>query len=506
MRPELTPAALRALAAAVRWADRLTAPVGPRHVLLGLLEEEGGRVPDLFDATHPALSGAVRQALAGQPEPLGGPAPDPLPALNDLPTPLWPLAHEARRLAHDDFGEPNAGTDHLLLAVAEAAPELGAELAAAGADLAPVVAKIRERMPPPLELEEPLALAEVPDRADLARILDANANRAREALRVLEEYARFSLDDATLTGDLKKLRHDLTAALTVHGPGFLLEARATEADVGTDLTTPAEEQRDSLLAVVRANAKRLQEALRSLEEYGKVHSPALGRAFEAIRYRSYVLERALLLGGGFRDRLADARLYLLLSGAGCAASLEWTIQEAVAGGVQVVQLREKGLADRELLIRARNVRRWTRQAGALFVMNDRPDLARLAEADGVHVGQEELGVRDVRRIAGPETLVGVSTHDLAQVRQAVLDGASYLGVGPVFSSGTKGFAAYPGLAFVRQAAAATSLPAFAIGGITPANVAQVVAAGLRRVAVSQAICQADEPQAVAAALRRALEA
>lgn len=142
---------------------------------------------------------------------------------------------------------------------------------------------------------------------------------------------------------------------------------------------------------------------------------------------------------------------------------------------------------------------------ALFIVNDRPDIARLVGADGVHLGQDDLPVADARRIVGPDTLIGVSTHSVAQVRKAVLDGADYLGVGPTFPSRTKAFDAFPGLAFVREAAAETSLPAFALGGIGPDNVQDVVAAGLRRVAVSSTIAAADDPEAVARVLRAALD-
>src|SRR5205823_3474493 len=181
----------------------------------------------------------------------------------------------------------------------------------------------------------------------------------------------------------------------------------------------------------------------------------------------------------------DARLYVLVTAARCALGLGRTIREAAEGGAQVIQLREKNLSDRALLARAREVRHLTRAAGVLFIMNDRPDIARLAEADGVHVGQDELSVRDVRRIVGPEALVGVSAHNLEQLQQAILDGASYVGVGPTFPSGTKEFAAFAGLDFVHQAAAETSLPAFVIGGITLQTIGQAVAAGARRVAVGQ---------------------
>src|SRR5207248_7875615 len=135
----------------------------------------------------------------------------------------------------------------------------------------------------------------------------------------------------------------------------------------------------------------------------------------------------------------------------CASALDWTIGEAAAGGAQVVQLREKGLPDRELLALAGQARRWAHKAGLLFIVNDRPDVARLVEADGVHLGQDDLPVREARRILGPDALVGVSTHGVDQLRQAVLDGASYVGVGPTFPSGTKDFAELAGVEFVSRA-------------------------------------------------------
>src|SRR5207244_352084 len=145
-----------------------------------------------------------------------------------------------------------------------------------------------------------------------------------------------------------------------------------------------------------------------------------------------------------------------------------------------------------------------RDFAVLLIVNDRPDIAALSEADGVHLGQDDLPLREARRIVGATAFVGVSTHDLAQVQGAVLDGASYVGVGPTFPSRTKDFADLAGLDFVRRASAETSLPAFALGGITLDNVAQVCAAGARRIAVSHAVCAAEDPRAAAKALKRAL--
>jgi thiamine-phosphate pyrophosphorylase len=411
----------------------------------------------------------------------------------------------ARELAYELSGEHTIASEHLLLAVLRADAPLRRTLEGLGLAFVRLEEAVLATQAPPLRMDEPLQLHETTEQIDTARILDAAANRAREALRVVEDYCRFVLDDAFLSGELKRLRHELAAALGELPSGLLLQARDTLGDVGTALATEAEYDRASLAAVVEANLKRLQEALRSLEEYGKLRSGALGRALEGLRYRAYTLERALVLGAAARARLADVRLYVLVTGSLCIHSLEGTIRQAAAGGAQVFQLREKGLDDRALLERARQVRRWTREAGALFLMNDRPDLARLAEADGVHVGQEELPVKEVRRIVGPEALIGVSTHDRAQLRRAVLDGASYVGVGPTFPSGTKEFAEFSGLEFVRQAVAETTLPVFAIGGVTLANLPAVVAAGARRVAVSGAICLAEDPCAAARAMRLILD-
>jgi thiamine-phosphate pyrophosphorylase len=341
------------------------------------------------------------------------------------------------------------------------------------------------------------------DHADAARVVDANLNRGRESLRVLDDYARFVLNDPFLTERLKSLRHRL-AALADRLPPSLLAARDTPGDVGTAVTAAGEYRRESPREVAAVNFKRLQESLRSVEEFGKVFGPDVGREAEAIRYEAYTLERATILGATARERLARARLYVLLSGSGCVLPLERTIAEAAAGGADVIQLREKGLPDRELIERARQVRTWTRAAGVLFVVNDRPDVARLADADGVHLGQDDLSVRDARRVLGPDSLIGVSTHSVEQVRRAVLDGADYIGVGPTFPSGTKAFDALAGTGFVTAAAQETALPAFVLGGIDARTIAAAVAAGAKRVAVSGAIARSGDPRAAAAELRAAL--
>jgi thiamine-phosphate pyrophosphorylase len=182
-----------------------------------------------------------------------------------------------------------------------------------------------------------------------------------------------------------------------------------------------------------------------------------------------------------------------------------TAQAAIAGGADVIQLREKALSDRPLLDLARRLRALTLETETLLIVNDRPDVAALANADGVHVGQDDLPVDQARRIIGGDKLVGLSTHSPEQARAATVAGADYIGVGPMFASQTKSVRDVPGLALLRQVARKVEIPTVAIGGITADNVAEVVAAGGRCVAVCQAVIAAADPQTAARAILQQLE-
>lgn len=494
---QASPGVERAVDAGRAWAARLGAPtVRLVDYVLGLVDEEEGRPVVTLERLGINVA-SLRDRLAALPI-TGPPAPD-----------LAHLYAAARAWSITYRADPAFMTDAFLLAVLRADDEFRSAAAALGLDPDRVAAHLTAGEDGPVarpgDTTGAFVLPDPTPDIDAARVLDANFNRAREALRVLEDYCRFVLDDRFLTEEVKGLRHGLAEACGRLPPGLLLAGRDTPGDVGTTVSAAGEYDRGSPAQVAAVNVKRLQESLRSLEEYGKLFGPQLGREVEAIRYRAYTLERAVVLGSEARGKLADARLYVLLTGSRCAASLDWLIQRAAAGGATVFQLREKDLTDRELIERARNVRRWTRSAGALFIVNDRPDIARITDADGVHLGQDDLPVRDARQIVGPDALIGVSTHSLDQVRRAVLAGADYIGLGPTFPSRTKAFEDFPGLGFVRAATAETSLPAFALGGIGPENIGSVAAAGGRRVAVSGAICAADDPEPVARVLRAALD-
>jgi thiamine-phosphate pyrophosphorylase len=191
----------------------------------------------------------------------------------------------------------------------------------------------------------------------------------------------------------------------------------------------------------------------------------------------------------------DSRLYLVT---GARPDLEPLLEAAVRGGVDLVQIREKAMPDGALLGVLQQARETTRRLGVPLVVNDRPDLARLAEADYVHLGQDDLPVAAARTFG---VAVGQSTH--APPELAATD-ADYAGVGPVYATPTKAGRPAAGLDYVRHAAAHARVPWFAIGGIDESNVAEVVAAGAARIAVVRAIGDAADPERAAAGLRRAL--
>ncbi len=332
------------------------------------------------------------------------------------------------------------------------------------------------------------------------RLLDANFNRAREAARVLEDAARFLLDDAPLAAAAKDLRHRLTsAAMSLPSAAAFSLHRDTPGDVGTAMTTPREMHRPQTIDVVHAAFGRLTEALRTLEEYAKQDDPTAAAQFKQARYDAYTLHTRLIHrlrpAAGF-ERM---RLYVLITADLCAGDWLEVAAAALKGGADCLQLREKGLDDGELLRRATALADLCHRHDALFIMNDRPDIAILAGADGVHVGQEDLPVSAVRRVLGPDRIIGKSTHTLAQALAAAEQGPDYIAVGPMFQSPTKPQDHIAGPQTLREVAEQVSIPLVAIGGITPQNAPEIFAAGARAVAVCQAVIAQPEPEAAARA-------
>ena len=319
------------------------------------------------------------------------------------------------------------------------------------------------------------------------RILDANLNRAREALRVLEDLARFHHDDAALAASLKAARHALDVQARPHIRAFL-EARDSEGDVGRDGDLAVEEPRP-LGSVAEANFKRAQEALRTIEEVAKGRFPPMSAAAHRWRYALYTAEQRF---ADPRRRLAAARLYVLLDPSVTSRPLARLAAEAVRGGADVLQLRQKPRVDLAL---AKAVRKAA--PDALFIVNDDVAVALASGADGVHLGLEDLPIREARRLG--VGIVGATSHSLAEARRAVRAGADYISVGPLFATPLKPHLKPGGRAYLA-AAKRLGVPWFCIGGITARNVER----GFGRVAVCAGVIAQGDPAAAARSIRRRL--
>ncbi|MFN4279859.1 thiamine phosphate synthase [Thermosynechococcus sp.] len=332
-------------------------------------------------------------------------------------------------------------------------------------------------------------LAPASEGQRIRRILDANLDRAREGLRVIEEWCRFGREEAALSAQCKDLRQTLGR---YHTPE-LRAARQTDQDPGTALSHPQERDRQTLDEVLTANFARVQEALRVIEEYAKLTNAELSETAKTLRYRVYLLEQALINPRQARQRqLQQAKLYLVTS---ASDRLLEIVEAALKGGLPLVQYRDKTSDDQTRLTTARQLQALCRRYGALFLVNDRVDIAVGANADGVHLGQTDIPMELARQILGGDRLVGRSTTNPQELERAIAEGADYVGVGPIFATPTKPGKAAVGFEYLQYARKHAPMPQFAIGGIDLGNIDQVVKAGATQVAVVRAIMEAADPEA-----------
>ena len=332
------------------------------------------------------------------------------------------------------------------------------------------------------------------------RLIDANGNRAAEGLRVLEDLARFLFDDARLSALAKDLRHRVRALI----PPQAITARDVAGDVGTTIKAADEHTRTAPVALIRANAARVQEALRTAEEACKLagFTPAAA-GLETIRYDSYRLESALLTRLS-AWRLWQVRLYALVD----TSLTEQPVAVAAAvvrGGAGAVQLRAKNLGPAAYLALAREVQAAVRAAGGLFIVNDHAAIAAALGADGIHVGQDDLPPAAVRAVVGPACALGLSAHTEAQARNAVAAGADYLGLGPMFATTTKPHEPERGPGLLDAVKPWLGLPSYAIGGLNAERLSTLRPRLPHGAAIAGALCKAADPQLAAQELLKILQ-
>ena len=327
-------------------------------------------------------------------------------------------------------------------------------------------------------------------------MIDANLNRSSEGLRVLEDVARFLLNDAELSQRLRTLRHDLTQKTKPLSVG-LLSGRDAGHDVGGPLSNDRQpvahmSSPKRLLNLIAANAKRVEEALRVIEELARLPdmSSLLNSAsFRQMRFALYALERDLTSRILRRDKANRmAGLYVILDRQFLAGRDDLEVaRQVIDGGAGVIQLRDKRSKKGELLLVAQELKDLCSQAGVLFVVNDYLDLALAVGADGLHIGQDDLPLPVARRELPIDRIIGCSVTTLSQAAEAQNGGADYIAVGSVFPTATKKEAVVVGVDAIRELKRTISTPLVAIGGINESNVGEVVAAGADAVAVVSAV-------------------
>jgi thiamine-phosphate pyrophosphorylase len=319
------------------------------------------------------------------------------------------------------------------------------------------------------------------------RLIDANVDRLGEGLRVLEDVARFLLDDAVLSRRLKTLRHKLNRDIRPLEQQLLASRRVTE-DVGAFARPPGGVKHEDLPALVKANSSRVQESLRVLEEFARLADSPLrtkSAEFERCRFEVYDLEQELVSRLVRREKAGLlAGLYLMLDGGRLGdGDVVGVATDAIRGGARVVQWRGRHRSRAELLRIARKLKKVCEEGKALFIVSGHLDLALAAGADGIHLGQDDLPLPEARRLLPMDKLIGCSVTSLFQARQAKSQGADYVVVGPIYPTLSGRKSRLVRVDKLRRIKAAVSLPVIASGGIDLNNIEDVLEAGADGVAV-----------------------
>jgi thiamine-phosphate pyrophosphorylase len=338
------------------------------------------------------------------------------------------------------------------------------------------------------------------------RIIDASLNRAAEGLRFLEDAARFLLNDAGLTEQIKTLRHTLVTS----GWNFqkqLIESRDSEGDVGANLQVEPG-SKDLPLAIV-ANSRRVQEALRTLEELAKVvgdNLPLNADKLQQARFNLYSIEKNLIARLLRQEKTIQIKgLYAVLDTEALKGRAHLEIaQQIIGAGVKIIQLRDKTTGKKELLVIAQKLKDLCKANGVLFIVNDHLDVTLAVKADGLHVGQEDLPVSIARKYVPMDMIIGCSVFSPEEAQKAVIDGADYVAVGAVFQTPTKETTVV-GLDRVRLVREAVNVPLVAIGGINAENAARVKNIGANSIAVISAILGAESPENAAREIMKKFE-
>jgi thiamine-phosphate pyrophosphorylase len=321
------------------------------------------------------------------------------------------------------------------------------------------------------------------------RIIDANINRITEGLRVAEDIFRYNIVCSEIQQRLKDMRHRIIAAVDRAG---VISSRASLDDVGFSSSGTNEYERSELRDIAAANFKRAEEGFRVLEEMYKIGKKDISSVMKKLRYELYDLEKKAYAKLNKKDM--GKGLYLVM--AYPPSGYEDIAKMAVRASLPAIQIRHKKGSDRELMSTAFKIREITSGSRTLFFVNDRLDIARLCEADGVHLGQNDIEPERARDFLGEGFLIGLSTLNLSQVEAAQNEPLDYIGFGPVWKTDSiKIPAPVTGVETLREAVKKSRHPVVAIGGINRHNVRELSGTGLNNIAVIRAVQEAMDPYA-----------
>ncbi len=329
----------------------------------------------------------------------------------------------------------------------------------------------------------------------MLRIIDANLNRCLEGLRCIEEYTRFIMDDKVLTNKLKNIRHEIFLHFEKNYKN-LVASRDTINDVGIDIKNISKEKINNPL---RANIKRVEQALRVLSEYGNLN--------DCFRYELYTIEKKIMEKTNIKNLLLkDKNIYLITNSDGIdEQEFLDTVAKCLKSGVKLIQYREKNMSASQMISTGKKLRQLCSMYDALLIVNDRIDIAKIIEADGVHLGQDDINIEDARKLLGDDMIIGISTHKPDDAINAQNNGADYIGAGPVFKTPTKPNKNPVGLEYVKWVKENINIPFFAIGSIDTENVSHVKNAGADRIAVIRALMKSDDIEKSVNLFKKALE-
>lgn len=294
----------------------------------------------------------------------------------------------------------------------------------------------------------------------IMRIIDANTNRVCEGIRVVEDYYRFIRADKQYVNQLRQCRHQIRKNL----PSTAINQRDSQNDIGLVVSSGSTlDQKSSIRALLAANFVRIQEGLRVLEEYYKVFGDYdFAKQLEQIRYRVYQWHKKLnhvLLSGVYA-----------ITKAGNKDSIISDVAMLLSAGVKIIQYRDKQHDYSQQITIAQTLRQLTNQHGALLIINDHLAVAQAVQADGIHIGQDDMTITQVRA-QSKQLLIGVSTHNRKQFTDALALQPDYIALGPIFETTTKSdLSPCEGLDYAAWARLQTELPLVAIGGINSTNI------------------------------------